>query len=144
MSSPSVINLLIVDRSRSDIDHIVRTLGSDGYQIELIETDQTETARNTIDYQPLDLILLRLSENLPTIAETRLMVAEARQDIPIITAVDDESRTQYRPARLLEEGADNFFYLDDADHLVAVVRKELRHLQARKRQQSLETRFQES
>lgn len=144
MSSPSVINLLIVDRSRSDIDHIVRTLGSDGYQIELIETDQTETARNTIDYQPLDLILLRLSENLPTIAETRLMVAEARQDIPIITAVDDESRTQYRPARLLEEGADNFFYLDDADHLVAVVRKELRHLQARKREQSFETRFQES
>lgn len=144
MSSPSVINLLIVDRSRSDIDHIVRTLGSDGYQIELIETDQPETARNTIDYQPLDLILLRLGENLPTIAETRLMVAEARQDIPIIAAVDDESRTQYRPARLLGEGADNFFYLDDADHLVAVVRKELRHLQARKREQSFETRSKES
>ena len=144
MSSPSVINLLIIDRSRSDIDHIVRTLGGDGYQIELIETDQTETARNAIDYQPLDLILLRLGENLPTLAEIRLMVAEARQDIPIVAAVDDEGRTQYRPARLLEEGADNFFYLDDADHLMAVVRKELRHLQARKREQSFETRFHES
>ncbi|MBS1221008.1 MAG: putative diguanylate phosphodiesterase [Proteobacteria bacterium] len=144
MSSPSVINLLIIDRSRSDIDHIVRTLGGDGYQIELIETDQTETARNAIDYQPLDLILLRLGENLPTLAEIRLMVAEARQDIPIVAAVDDEGRAQYRPARLLEEGADNFFYLDDADHLMAVVRKELRHLQARKREQSFETRFHES
>ena len=144
MSSPSVINLLIIDRSRSDIDHIVRTLGGDGYQIELIETDQTETARNAIDYQPLDLILLRLGENLPTLAEIRLMVTEARQDIPIVAAVDDEGRAQYRPARLLEEGADNFFYLDDADHLMAVVRKELRHLQARKREQSFETRFHES
>ena len=144
MSSPSVINLLIIDRSRSDIDHIVRTLGGDGYQIELIETDQTETARNAIDYQPLDLILLRLGETLPTLAEIRLMVAEARQDIPIVAAVDDEGRAQYRPARLLEEGADNFFYLDDADHLMAVVRKELRHLQARKREQSFETRFHES
>jgi len=144
VSSPSVINLLIIDRSRSDIDHIVRTLGGDGYQIELIETDQTETARNAIDYQPLDLILLRLGENLPTLAEIRLMVAEARQDIPIVAAVDDEGRAQYRPARLLEEGADNFFYLDDADHLMAVVRKELRHLQARKREQSFETRFHES
>jgi len=144
VSSPSVINLLIIDRSRSDIDHIVRTLGGDGYQIELIETDQTETARNAIDYQPLDLILLRLGENLPTLAEIRLMVAEARQDIPIVAAVDDEGRAQYRPARLLEEGADNFFYLDDADHLMMVVRKELSHLQARKREQSFETRARET
>ena len=144
MSSSSVINLLIVDRSRSDIDHIVKTLRGDGYQIELIETDQTEAVRNAIDYQPLDLILLRLAENLPTLAELRLMVAEAQQDIPIIAVMDDEGRAQYRSARLLEEGADNFFYLDDADHLVAVVRKELRHLQARKRERSFETRFKES
>lgn len=144
MSSPSIINLLIVDRSRSDIDHIVQTLRGDNYQIELIETDQVETARNAIDYQPLDLILLRLGENLPTITETRLMVVEARQDIPIIAVIDDESRNQYRPARLLEEGADNFFYLDDADHLVAVVRKELHHLRARKHEQSFEIRFKES
>ena len=144
MSSPSVINLLIVDRSRSDIDHIVKTLRGDSYQIELLDTDQTEEVRSAIDYRPLDLILLRLAENLPTIAETRLMVAEARQDIPIIAVLDEESRLQYRPARLLEEGADNFFYLDDADHLVTVVRKELRHLQARKREQSFETRVKES
>ncbi len=144
MSSPSVINLLIVDRSRSDIDHIAQTLRGDGYQIELIDTDQTETARNAIDYQPLELILLRVGESLPTIAEMRLMVAEARQDIPIIAVVDDECRSQYRAARLLEEGADNLFYLDDADHLVAVVRKELQHLQARKREQSFETRVKES
>jgi diguanylate cyclase (GGDEF)-like protein/PAS domain S-box-containing protein len=143
-SSPSVINLLVVDRSRSDIDHIVKTLRSDGYQIELLDADQTEGARNAIDYQPLDLILLRLAEGLPTIAETRLMVIEAHQDIPIVAVVDEERRAQYRPARLLEEGADNFFYLEDADHLVVVVRKELRHLQARKREQSFETRVKES
>ncbi len=144
MSSPSVISLLIVDRARSDIDHIAKTLRGDGYEIELLDTDQTETARNAIDYQPLDLILLRVAENLPTLAETRLMVAEARQDIPIIAVLDDESRARYRPARLLAEGADNYFYLDDADHLVSVVRKELRHLQARKREQSFETRVKES
>ena len=144
MSSPSVINLLVVDRSRPDIDHIVQTLRGDGYQIELIETDQTEPARNAIDYQPLELILLRVGENLPTLAEMRLMVAEARQDIPIIAVVDDESRAHYRPARLLQEGADNFFYLDDADHLMMVVRKELSHLQARKREQSFEIRARET
>ena len=144
MSDPAVINLLIVDRSRSDIDHITQTLRGDGYQLELIHTDQVEEARGAIDYQPLDLILLRLGDDLPTIAEIRLMVAEAKQDIPLIAVVDDDYRQRHKPARLLEEGADNYFYLDDADYLVAVVRKELRHLQARKREQSFETRFKES
>jgi PAS domain S-box-containing protein/diguanylate cyclase (GGDEF)-like protein len=144
VSEPSVINLLIVDRSRSDIDHIAKTLRGDGYQIELINTDQVETVRSAIDYQPLDLILLRLTNDLPTIAEVRLMVAEARQDIPIIVVLDDGDRPQHKPARLIDEGADNYFYLDDADHLMAVVRKELRHLEARKREKSFETRFKES
>ena len=144
MSEPSVINLLVVDRSRSDIDHISQTLRGDGYQLEIIHTDQVEEARGVIDYQPLDLVLLRLGEDLPTIAEIRLMVAEAKQDIPIVAVVDDDYRQGHKPARMLEDGADNFFYLDDADHLVAVVRKELRHLQARKREQSFETRFKES
>lgn len=144
MSSPSVINLLLVDRSRSDIDHIVQTLRGDGYQIELLDTDQAETAHNAINYQPLNLILLRVAEELPTLAEVRRMVTEAEQDIPIIAVMDDASRAQYRPARLLNEGADNFFYLDDADHLVAVVRAELRHLQTRERERSFDIRFKES
>lgn len=144
MSDPSIINLLIVDRSRSDIEHIAKTLRGDGYQLELIDTDQADQARNAIDYQLLDLILLRPAEDLPTTAEVRLMVAESGQDIPLIVVVDDEYRQQHKPARLLEEGADNYFYLDDADHLVAVARKELAHSQARKRGQSFETRFKES
>lgn len=144
MTSPSIVNLLIVDRSRSDIDHIVKILRGDGYQVELHDTDQIEATRSTIDYQPLDLILIRLAEGLPTLAEIRLMVAEARQDIPVIAVVDEAARAQYQPARLIEEGADNYFYLDDADHLGVVVRQELRHLQARKREQSFETRFKES
>jgi PAS domain S-box-containing protein/diguanylate cyclase (GGDEF)-like protein len=144
VSEPSVINLLIVDRSRSDIDHIVKTLRDEGYQLHLIATDQVEEVRSAIDYRPLDLILLRLGEELPTIAEVRLMVVEAKQDIPIITVVDDEHCQHYKPARMLEEGADNYVHLDDADHLVSVIRKEVRHLQTRKRGQSFETRFQES
>lgn len=144
MSDPSVINLLIVDRSIPDIEHIAKTLRNDGYQLDLIQTEQADEARNAIDYNILDLILLRLADDLPTIAEVRLMVAEAGQDIPIIVVVDDDYRQRHKPAGLLEQGADDYFYLDDADHLVAVVRKELRHLQARKRGQSFETRFKES
>jgi len=144
VSEPSVINLLVADSVQDDIEHIVKTLRGEGYQLELIHAVQTEAIRSAIDYQPLDLILVRLAENLPSIAELRLMVVEAKQDIPIIVVMDEESRQQHKPARLLEEGADDFFNLDDADHLAAVVRKELRHLQNRKREQSFEIRFKES
>ena len=128
MPESPVVNLLIVDRSRPDIEHIIKTLEGDGYQLELTQASDVETVRSTIDYQPLDLLLLRLGEDLPTVAEVRLMIVEARQDIPIIAVIDDEQRPLRKPPRLLDEGADNYIYLDDADHLVAVVRKELRHL----------------
>lgn len=72
------------------------------------------------------------------------MVAEAGQDIPIIVVLDDGDRPQPEPARLIDEGADDYFMLDDANHLMAVVRKELRHLEARKREKWFETRFKES
>lgn len=144
MADPAVINLLVIDRSRSDIDHIVKTLQGEGFQLDLIQTDQADEANSAIDYRPLDLILLRLIENLPTIAEVRLMVAEAKQDIPVIAVVDDEYRQRHKAAHVLEEGADNYFCLDDADHLVSVIRKELQHLQLRKREQSFEIRFKES
>ncbi len=144
MPESPVVNLLIVDRSRPDIEHITKTLESDGYQLELTQASDVEAVRSAIDYQPLDLLLLRLGEYLPTVAEVRLMIVEARQDIPIIAVIDDEQRPLRKPPRLLDEGADNYIYLDDADHLVAVVRKELRHLQDRKREQSFEIRFKES
>jgi CheY-like chemotaxis protein len=125
VSEPSVINLLVVDRAKADIEHIVKTLRGNDYQVELTEADAGEAARNAIDYQPLDLVLLRVAEGLPTVAEIRLMVAESGQAIPLIALVDESAQQQHKPAHLLFEGADNFAPLADADHLLAVIRKEL-------------------
>lgn len=143
MPDHSLINLLLVDRFPADIEHVVQTLRGDGYQLETTQTDRLESAREAIDYQPLDLILLRITDNIPTLAELRAMIVESQQDIPLIAIVDDEHRQTQRPARLLEAGADNYFYLDDADHLMAVVHKELHHLADRKLKQSFDIRFQE-
>lgn len=144
MTDHSIINLLIVDRAQADIEHVLQTLRGDGYQLETTQTDRLEAAREAIDYQPLDLIMVRVIENIPTVAELHGMITDSQQDIPLIAIVDDEHRQTHRPARLLEEGADNYFYLDDADHLMAVVHKELRHLADRKLKYSFDVRFQES
>ncbi len=144
MSESSTINLLIADGSSSNVEHILKTLGGDNYKVESTQTDQVKEIHDAVNYQPLDIILLRLGEGLPGLAEVRSMVVESGEDIPIIVILDDEQRQQRKPSGLLEEGADNYFYLDDADHLVATVRKELKHLQDRKTLQSFEVRFHES
>ncbi|CDI02701.1 hypothetical protein BN873_340077 [Candidatus Competibacter denitrificans Run_A_D11] len=144
MSEPSVINLLVVDRAKADIEHIVKTLRGNDYQVELTEADAGEAARNAIDYQPLDLVLLRVAEGLPTVAEIRLMVAESGQAIPLIALVDESAQQQHKPAHLLFEGADNVAPLADADHLLAVIRKELEQARLRRIGESFETRFKES
>lgn len=144
MSERSIINLLIMDHSRADTEQVAESLRKAGYELEVIGTDNPEEAQNAIDYQPLDLILLRLDQRLLPIEKVRAMIAGAEQPIALIVLVDEQHRQAYSPARLLAEGADNFIYLQDPTHLIAVVQKELTALSAHKRGQSFETRFKES
>ena len=48
MADSAIVNLLVIDRSRSDIDHIVKTLQGEGYQLDLIQTDQADEANSAI------------------------------------------------------------------------------------------------
>lgn len=144
MSEPSVVNVLIVDHAGADAERIAKTLRENGYPLELNQTDQAEQASNTIAYQPLDLVLLRLSQGLPTLAETRQMVVESEQDVALIAVVDETYRQPGKSASLLREGADNYVFLDDIAHLVAVVHKELVQLSARRQGDSYATRFKEN
>jgi diguanylate cyclase (GGDEF)-like protein/PAS domain S-box-containing protein len=138
----NLINLLIVDHSVSAIEHIVQTLRIAGYMVQANYSERAKEIRNLIDYRPLDLILVRQGAGLPTITEVDVMVKAAAQDIPIIAIVDDTA--QQRPAELLRAGATDFFELQEPEHLLLVVRKELHYLQMRRQAHSQTLRIQET
>ena len=107
VSEHPLLNLLIVDRSKPDIEFIVQTLRAAGYLIQANHSAWIKEIRNLIDYRPLDLILVRQGADLPTIAEIRALLSASSQDIPIIAIADDLSRQ--RPVELLRAGASDMF-----------------------------------
>lgn len=136
------ISVLIVDPSPSVSEQIADILRTAGYEVEALHAAQMEDIRNFIEYRPLDLIMVRPGEGPPTIAEISEQVKAADQDIPILAV--EEPTTQQRPVEWLRAGADNVFALQDPEHLLLVVGKELRHLTIRRQARSQELRLQES
>jgi diguanylate cyclase (GGDEF)-like protein/PAS domain S-box-containing protein len=135
------INLLIVGWSQSDFNKIVQTLREAGYTVQEMSAEREQEVHNYIEYKPIDLIIVHPGEGLPTVAQVHERVISVSQDIPVIVALDDKARQ--RTVEFLRAGADNFFELGDPEHLVLVVRKELRHLGLRKQVRSQETRLKE-
>lgn len=142
MSEQSLVNLLVVGHEPDNADHIVQTLQTAGYRVQVYHAKQEEELRNFIDYKPLDIIMVGLGEDLPAVSQIRAWVTQTTNDISIVTLLDDE--TNQSAVELIRDGADNIGELNKPDHLLLAVGKELEHLKLRKQVRSQEIRLQES
>ncbi len=106
MSDSPIIDLLIVDQSLSDIENITQALRSADYVVQTQHSDETE-AQDHILYKPLDLVMVRVAEQLATLRTVRDYINTAEKDIPVIAIIDAEYT--HKPVALLKAGADNFF-----------------------------------
>jgi len=141
VSEHTLVNLLVVDRALTDIEHIAQTLREAGYVVQLYHAELEKDVYNIIEYKPLDLIMVRLTEGLPTLDKMRTKIKALNQNITLLAIVDEFQ--QPPPAQLLNDGADNFFLLSDARHLVLTVDKELNNLQMQRQAHSFEARYKE-
>jgi len=143
VSDQTILNLLVVDSSLSDIDAIAKTLRGTGYVLEQpLHADKDTTVADFIKFKPLDLIIVRLTPGLPQLATVHKRVESEEKDIPIIAALDEPG--QANPVELLRAGADNLFLLREPEHLVMVVNKELAQLRVRQQVRSYEIRLKET
>ena len=138
----SVINLLIVDDSLTNIDAMVKALRGNGYVVEALHTAHETEIRDIIKYKPLDLILVCQGEQLPSIASVRDQLKAAKSDIPLVAATSDF--TSANVVTLLHQGADNIFAHDHPEHLVITATKELNNLRVRHQLGSYEIRLNET
>jgi diguanylate cyclase (GGDEF)-like protein/PAS domain S-box-containing protein len=142
VSEHNLINLLVINQSSTTSEPIIQTLRTAGYLVQQSCAANEKEIRNVIDYKPLDLIILRPSQNLPPLSAIREWVKASYQDVPIIVVVDNFA--QQNPLELLRAGADNFFEPSDPEYLQIIVRKELHHAQLRKEASSQKIRLEES
>lgn len=142
MAESSILNLLIVDRSLSDIEQIAQALRSSGFIVQLLHSGEEGEIHDFIQYKAVDLILVRSSPGLPSVATVRAQVEETGKDIPIVAIVDAQMTT--KPIALLQGGADSFFELEQTDHLLRVVKHELDYYRLRQQVDSFQRRYEET
>ncbi len=142
MSENSHIDLLIVDSSPSASELISRKLLDAGHTVQVLRTDNETEIQNTIQYKPLNLIISRAADNLPSIGSLRQQLDSAHKDIALLAITDDV--TTRSSGELLRAGADNLCCLNDPEHFLLNIRTELRHLDLRRQAHSLEIRLQET
>lgn len=143
MSDQTILNLLVVDSSLSDIEAIARTLRNAGYVLEQpLQADKDNQVTDFIKFKPLDLIIVRLTAGLPELGSVHQRLAAEEKDIPLLVALDEPG--QVNPVDLLRAGADNLFLLNQPEHLVLVVNKELAQLRIRQQVRSYEIRLKET
>lgn len=142
MSSHTILNLLIIDQSLTDIEEIAKHLRGAGYVVEPLYAASPLKIQKIIEAKPLDLVIARLRKGLPSIAAIHGWISDGLKDIPIL--VVSEGAEAPSPAQLLDAGAAALVGLDDPDHLVRVVGRELGHLETRRRLRHAEHTVQES
>ena len=142
MSENSHIDLLVVDSSPSASELISRKLLDAGHTVQVLRADNETEIQNTIQYKPLNLIISRAADNLPSIGSLRQQLDSAHKDIALL-AITDDATTQ-SSGELLRAGADNLCCLNDPEHFLLNIRTELRHLDLRQQAHSLEIRLRET
>ena len=138
----SVINLLVVDDSLTNIDAMVKALRSGGHVVEPLHTNKESEIHDIIKYKPLDLILVCQSEQLPSVASVRKQITANNKDIPLLVATSDA--TPANIVGLLQQGADNVFFPDPPEHLAITATKELNSFQVLHQLGSYEIRLNET
>lgn len=136
------INLLVIDHSLASTEQFLTPLRDAGYLIQLSRAEQESELDSLIPFKALDLIILHPGDDRPALAVLRTHLDKAKKDVPILVAVDDFS--QQKPLDLLQAGADNLFAIDEPQHLLLVVRKELHYRRLRIQAHSYQQQIKET
>ncbi len=123
VSDPTLLHILIVDRSLTDIERITQLLRGAGYVVQIHHADNEPAIRELLGLESPDLALVRVSPDLPSVKAVVSQLKQAGTDTPVIAVVDDE---QYKAVEFLRSGADNVAVFGNPEHLVLVASKEMR------------------
>ncbi len=136
------INLLVIDHSLANTEQFLAPLRDAGFLIQFSRAEQEKELDSLISFKALDLVILHPGDDRPDIPTLRAHLETAKKDVPILVAIDDFSRQ--KPLDILRAGADNLFAIDEPEHLLLVVRKELHYRWLRTQTHSYQQQIKET
>lgn len=133
MSDESVVHLLVVDRSLSDIERLTQLMRGAGYVVQTTHAADEKGVTDRLWEGPTDMVFVRVDEGLPGVKKIVGLLRKAEVVAPVIAIADSASGTSQ--VEVMRAGGDNLVLLDNPEQVILVAGKELR--QSRKYREAM-------
>ncbi len=141
MTSNPTIRLLILNDSRSEAERLISMLQNSGHPARAQHVESEEALVKLLQEQPWDLLIgLDSTQNLPAPTAVK-HIRRLSKDIPVILLTDSDG--SHAIVEGMKQGATDVVKLDEDQHLLMVITRELRNRENRGEQRLAERRFKE-
>ena len=142
MNQDEVVRLLVAEASLNDAEMFISVLRNAGHAVRATRIEDDEDLRDTLSEHAFDLFLCSTELDSLGFADAAHIIQESGRDLPLLAVTGDDDQNRRREALLA--GAQDMVCKSDLEHLKLVVRRELRHLNERRRLRRIEKALRES
>lgn len=135
------IRLLILNDSRSEAERLISMLQNAGRSVRAKHVDNMEVLNKLLQEQPWDLLIAMENAELLTPVDASKQVRRLNKDIPIVMLSDREGSQPCVEG--MKIGARDVVRLDEDQHLLLVIEREIENKHERDLRRSAERRYHE-
>ncbi len=143
MNANETIRLLILNDSREEVERLISMLNNAGRPTRAQHVESEEALTKLLQEQSWDLMIAdSASSKLPAASAIR-QIKRQNKDVPLILISDDDEDNQ-ATVNGLKLGASDVIQLDDDQHLLLVIQRELENREHRQQRRRSDHRLKEA
>ncbi|HSC66802.1 MAG TPA: EAL domain-containing protein, partial [Cellvibrio sp.] len=145
MTTTDTIRLLILNNQRSEAERLISMLHASGHPCRAQHVESEEALVKLLQEQSWDLLIGHNNTASPTPQAAIKQIRRLNKDVPVILQYeDDEDESPFAVVEGLRIGAADVVNLDDDQHLLLVIDRELANREQRQARRNTDRRFREA
>jgi diguanylate cyclase (GGDEF)-like protein/PAS domain S-box-containing protein len=145
MTSNDTIRLLILNNQRSEAERLISMLHASGHPCRAQYVDSEEALVKLLQEQSWDLLIGAMDSTAPPPAIAIKQIRRLNKDVPVILQYEaDDDDSPFAVVEGLRMGAVDVINLDDDQHLLLVIARELQNREQRQARRNTDRRFREA
>lgn len=145
MTTTDTIRLLILNNQRTEAERLISMLHASGHPCRAQHVESEEALVKLLQEQSWDLLIGNNNTAAPTPQAAIKQIRRLTKDVPVILLYeDDEDGNPFAVVEGLRIGATDVVDMDDDQHLLLVIDRELANREQRQARRNTDRRFRES
>lgn len=145
MTTTDTIRLLILNNQRSEAERLISMLHASGHPCRAQHVESEEALVKLLQEQSWDLLIGNNDTTAPTPQAAIKQIRRLNKDVPVILLYEvDEDDSPFAVVEGLRMGATDVVNLDDDQHLLLVIDRELANREQRQARRNTDRRFREA